>query len=250
MNMNFNKVSIDRKKITSEEIEQHQDFDKILNNLSVKKTSSRFNLTKGLGLVGLSITVIIGIGYFVNTDNKTDVKLKNIPKALSQATQRNQVASIDQNNAINQPIEKKTITKTPLKTKPIVKQPTIELQQVNTSEIETNVQSAVPLKTKFENNNTYIPSINGVQEGNINYDDLVDAPYIQVDSEFRVVSFTVDLENNSLPVDVSGNRLPESVMHELSLIPKSMELTLTKIIIEDKLGNKRIAPSMRLHLIK
>jgi len=251
--MNFKKVNIDRKQITQEEIEQHQDFDKILESLKRPSLTKKHIVLKTMFYGILSFVVILGVNFHFSThqaDSKQVKSLDNSPKKFINAKTKPS-GFVDEVNTVSENIEAKEHHTT----KQIIHK---QMEELAVPEIALDRKEELPKKSQLKPSNIelitehpmLIPSVNGVQDGRLLYSDFIESPIIEIGEGYRVVSFNIDLQSKREGIAVSGNRFPEAVMHEFSLLPKSIEFTLTKIIIEDKVGTQFLAPSMRLNLIK
>jgi hypothetical protein len=249
--MEIKKVNLDRTKLTSSYIQEKQDFDKVLKNSRLTKTPT-FKSPWFYGAVGLS-SVAVATMMLTDFDKKIEKNEKN-------ATHLNVESGIKKGTVVMASVlpmesiepQKKEEQKKRNSFSGAVKSETrIEAEKKPKGEIVNDVvQVAEPVKTQPKYRSEF-PTINRLSSGKLSVSDLLNAEGIEINEEYKIVSYNVLFFNGArdLSVQISGNVLPQNIKEQISKYNVGQMVFFTDIKGLTSDGRVKNLPSMNFKIV-
>lgn len=233
--MKTRKINLDRKPVTTDQIRSRQNFQHLLTNY--KTLTSPFwrrPLFYGsVGFASLTATLLI-----FSLDEENNVAVEN-------NKQKNNKEIVDQALVTN--VENDT---------PVLIAKLSDAQSVSTNSIVNDLHDETKIIAKNEpvkrmvKKNNYLPSVGGVNEGDLSVDDLCNSPMIKIDSG-EVVSFKIQIIDGMEDVvyEVKGNKLPDQLVKKVKSGKTGQLIMISDVKAKHHEVEKNIA-SMNLQIVK
>jgi hypothetical protein len=247
--MKTTKINLDRPKISSEEIEKKQDFNKIVKGLIIRKPGIYRN-PWFYGFVGASsLITFFAIREFVNTDSA--VKNKPIAQVQSAATQYfDPIGRKDENTspksdtyallmAENETTEKSQTNET----NSLMVQSTL----VTGSTLESKKKIGTVVKKTIK-----VPNIGGVHSGSMKASELLKHSIIESGTTEPIKSFMIGYFNGTTDVleFVSGNELSEKLKKNIIEFNTGEMIFFTEMYVNDSEGKLVMLSPINLRILK
>lgn len=256
--METRKVNLDREKISSEEIQQKQDWNNVLGEARKLQPPLGRKLWYYGPAVLASAGVLISVTLFANSGGETE---SQVPTALEMAqiqVEETKVyvekATINQEEVQVELKEEQSEEKIPLKLEsPEVKNEVVSANEIEKiSSLDKMELASIKEEETFVEPKYVFASINNRIGGKITVMELSENPIIKLNSSSSAVkSFEITyydgFENRT--EKVQGNQISPEIMYKLKKTGVNSTIYLTRIIcVSDKRG-EYIAPSFNFQLV-
>lgn len=244
--MKTTKINLDRPKISSEEIEKKQDFQKIVKGLSLKKPGVLRN-PWFYGVVGAC-----SLAAFVLIENSKTVEKPNRSIEISQASIMpiHQEKMIDVKSNSDKKIENASSTKE-VKSMTSSDQSLINNAETNKEEEITAKKVMVKKIPNTLKKTLSVPNIGGVHSGAIKGSELLKWNIIESGTNEPIKSFMIGYFNGTTDVMefVSGNELSEKLKHDIIAFNTGEMIFFTEMYSSDNEGKIHMLPSINLRIL-
>jgi len=247
--MKTTKINLDRSKISSEEIEKKQDFQKIVKSLSLKKPGVLRN-PWFYGVVGAC-----SLAAFVLIKNAKTVEQPNQGVQLSQASVmpiHHEEPVAVKSNSTNSSNEIETASSTKEMKSMVTSDLSLVTNPASNNALDNTSKKVIAKKVPNGLKKTLnVPNIGGVHSGAIKGSELMKWNIIESGTSEPIKSFMIGYFNGTTEVMefVSGNELSEKLKRDIVAFNTGEMIFFTEMYSSDNEGKLHMLPPINLRIL-